>query len=255
MQEANEDVQNTAYGLTPESIDQQIASLEKLKAQQISLINSKIESLKSIQSTFQSPKRSHRKSSSVYSSIERTQKFSEVSKNMKIVVNGCKSVGKSSLLMSFLGRNCPEFEKRDINSINRKVIIDDNMININIWEISNETSYKSLIKSCYYQAKAAIFMFDLTKPSTFHELNSQILNVKSNSPHLLFYILGTHLDDLLTSPSKREISPTTGQNLATKHQGFYSELNTLDPVSVLNFMKSLIHQVYIRSQQFHSPIP
>lgn len=254
LQEANEDINNATEALTNEDIETQIKTLERYRDQNVKTINQKIEDLrKKITPTYKSPpKVSHRKSASWVSQSEKTQKYrysvkdNELLDSLKIVVTGESQVGKSALIASFAGKGNYFAGSQQMSCITRKVVIDNNFVNINIWEVPTCLSYKSLGNSCYFQSNAVIFTFDLSDSRTFQAIENRILDANREvQEKYCIIILGTKLDYVIHFPIKRQVEIEDGQKLARKYGGFYEEVNTSEQSQVIDMFKRAIKTMYL----------
>lgn len=245
LNEATQEIEQSTDRLTSTSIESQIKSLEALRDKSMLIINQKISDLqKQLKASFESPKKVHRKSLSVYSYSEKVTK-STGSKNLKFVISGPASVGKSELISSFLSRDKDSYTRRSLNSITKKVIIGEETLNISIWEANPISQYKSITRSYYLQSSILAFVFNLCKKESFEALDSIIKEgTMTAGTGATVCIIGTHLDEALNC---RQIPYEIAQSLAFSLNGHYEELNTQDRPRVLQLFKHLIHQVHCKS--------
>lgn len=97
----------------------------------------------------------------------------------KIVLTGCFGVGKTSLFNKFLYEKFSEKYLTTIGvKVDKKVVeIDGRKISLLIWDIAGEVSQDKVPQSYYLGSSAIVYVFDLTRPSTW-------LNIKSDIDYL-----------------------------------------------------------------------
>ncbi len=146
----------------------------------------------------------------------------------KIVLTGCFGVGKTSLFNQFLYQRFSEKYLTTIGvKVDKKVVeIDGRKLSMLIWDIAGEVAQEKVPQSYYLGASAIIYVFDLTRPSTYLNMQSDLdyLNKLLNS--VLIKIVGNKLD--LVTPERAEqvkadlsqqpdflTSAKTGENVET----------------------------------------
>jgi small GTP-binding protein len=155
----------------------------------------------------------------------------------KIVLTGCFGVGKTSLFNQFLYQR---FSEKYLTTIGVKV--DKKVINVNgrklsllVWDIAGEVAQEKVPQSYYLGASAVIYVFDLTRPSTWLNMRSDIDYLNGLLKGVLINIVGNKTD--LVSPEqldyvKAEVplppdlltSAKTGENVEALFQSIGSAL-------------------------------
>ncbi|MFX1315232.1 MAG: Rab family GTPase [Promethearchaeota archaeon] len=130
--------------------------------------------------------------------------------NIKLVVFGAASVGKTSVINSFLDKSYPERYIPTIGSnISRKEYkLEDYCIRINIWDIGGQRSFNPLNPVFFNNVDIALLVFDLSKPKeTLLELQSTYLKkLTEHSEECLTYLVGNKMDLISTENDLKEIS-------------------------------------------------
>ena len=106
--------------------------------------------------------------------------------NCKVVFIGESGVGKTSILIRY-SKN--EFKSNQLptisaNFISKTVILDDENtgIKFEIWDTAGQEKYRSLAKVFYKNAGVCVFVYDITRKSSFKALKSFWINeVKNNT--------------------------------------------------------------------------
>lgn len=118
-------------------------------------------------------------------------------KSKKIVVLGHFGVGKTSLIRRFVSDVFSDKYKVTIGVHITKRIVEisvDEAISFIIWDLEG-TDDPKLIRSSYLMGShGAIFVFDVTRPSTFQNINFDLEIIKEKIGEVPFLIVGNKVD-------------------------------------------------------------
>jgi small GTP-binding protein len=114
----------------------------------------------------------------------------------KIVLTGAFGVGKTSLFNRFLYQRFSEKYLTTIGvKVDKKVIdVDGRQLSLLIWDIAGEVTQEKVPKSYYLGSSGIIYVFDLTRPSTWLNMESDITYLKDMLHGVLINIVGNKLD-------------------------------------------------------------
>lgn len=131
----------------------------------------------------------------------------------KILLLGDGAVGKTSLVNRFVN---DKFTNQYLHTIgmqpsSKYLTIGSKNICFSIFDIAGEQSFKRLREMFYKGARGALITFDLTKKSSFNNVQSWYKEAKSKSKGTLFILVGNK-NDL----PKREVSSEDAKKLANK---------------------------------------
>lgn len=92
--------------------------------------------------------------------------------NLKLVIVGDPSVGKTSLLKRIIDN---EFSDKYTSTLGvdfsfKEINVRDSRIKLQIWDTAGQERYRSLITSYYKHTDGIILVFDLTDPQSFKNL-------------------------------------------------------------------------------------
>jgi small GTP-binding protein len=146
----------------------------------------------------------------------------------KIVLTGCFGVGKTSLFNQFLYHKFSEKYLTTIGvKVDKKVVeIDGRKISLLIWDIAGEVAQDKVPQSYYLGASAIIYVFDLTRPSTYLNMKSDLDYLENLLRGVMVKVVGNKLDLVtpeqvsrveaeLPQPSDFLTSAKTGENVET----------------------------------------
>eukprot|EP01111_Echinosteliopsis_oligospora_P003996 TRINITY_DN1629_c0_g1_i1.p1 TRINITY_DN1629_c0_g1~~TRINITY_DN1629_c0_g1_i1.p1 ORF type:complete len:199 (+),score=54.24 TRINITY_DN1629_c0_g1_i1:164-760(+) len=116
--------------------------------------------------------------------------------DVKIVLLGTQSVGKTSLIERYLyGKFNMGVTATVGAAFGAKKITKDNItLNMGIWDTAGAERYEAMARIYYRQARAAIVCFDLSSAETFGKVQFWIQELLSNEPECDVYIVGTKFD-------------------------------------------------------------
>ncbi|MCU0392074.1 MAG: GTP-binding protein [Thermoflexibacter sp.] len=117
----------------------------------------------------------------------------------KVILVGNFGVGKTSLTRQFVFQ---KFADEYLTTLGVKIdkktlVINDLEANLIIWDIAGEVSQTKVPKSYYLGANGIIYVFDLTRPSTFKNILEDLDYIKQMLPNVPYIIAGNK-KDLLT---------------------------------------------------------
>ncbi len=146
----------------------------------------------------------------------------------KIVLTGCFGVGKTSLFNQFLYHKFSEKYLTTIGvKVDKKVVeIDGRKISLLIWDIAGEVAQDKVPQSYYLGASSIIYVFDLTRPSTYLNMKSDLDYLENLLRGVMVKVVGNKLDLVtpeqvsrveaeLPQPSDFLTSAKTGENVET----------------------------------------
>ncbi|CAL6023060.1 Rab1a [Hexamita inflata] len=114
---------------------------------------------------------------------------------MKIVVLGDASVGKSSILYRYVSDSFNQFPASTINaSFYRKLLVSKIPTNLQLWDTASQEKFKSIIPMYYRNADIIIIVFSVDSISSFNQAKIQVEEVlqKQEKPNII--LLGNKCD-------------------------------------------------------------
>jgi len=157
-----------------------------------------------------------------------------MSVSKKIVLLGHFGVGKTSVMRKYVTDEFKSDYKVTIGvHILKKELKDLSLI---LWDIEGTKDIKLINKSYLLGAHSFIITYDITRPSTFQNLETQIAELKINFPNTLIKVIGNKIDLIEKTAihqdrDKKIVSITdfltsakTGENIETLFNSIASEL-------------------------------
>lgn len=155
----------------------------------------------------------------------------------KVILTGSFGVGKTSLFNRFIFSRFSEKYLTTIGvKVNKKTInINGRELSMLVWDIAGEVKQDKVPSSYFLGASGAIYVFDLSRPSTYKNIKEDIEYLNKIIPDSIIKVVGNKLD--LTSPeelaevkSNIEVpwslvtSAKTGENVEELFQSMGEEL-------------------------------
>lgn len=121
-----------------------------------------------------------------------------MSTSKKIVLIGHFGVGKTSLIRRFVENTFSEDYKVTIGVHISKKTIDisdgETFVSLIIWDLEGQDDIKKTRASYLLGTHGFIYVFDLSRPVTFENLDSEIKFLKENYPKIPIKVVGNKID-------------------------------------------------------------
>lgn len=151
----------------------------------------------------------------------------------KIVILGSQGVGKTSMIMRYIGKTYDGQESPTIGAsfFNCKLNIQDTEIILRIWDTAGQERFKSMAPMYYRNANAALLVFDLTQYKTFTAMKQWVTELQRNVEKALVLVVIGNKSDLIEN---RQVSAEEGRLYATKIGASYHETSIFQDDDIKN---------------------
>ncbi|MEM1119828.1 MAG: Rab family GTPase [Bacteroidota bacterium] len=114
----------------------------------------------------------------------------------KVILTGSFGVGKTSLFRRFINNTFSEKYITTIGvKVDKKVVeVNGQEVSILLWDIAGEVKQDKVPKSYFLGASAIIYVFDLTRPSTYKNIGVDMDILKEVLPDAIIKIVGNKAD-------------------------------------------------------------
>ena len=161
----------------------------------------------------------------------------------KIILIGDWGVGKSNILLR-ITQDAFDAESRTTIGVefSQKVMnINQQKIVVQIWDTAGQDRYKAITSAYYRSASAAILVYDISKRSSFENLQNWIKEIRENtSESISIMLLGNKID----LESSRAITKIEGEEYARKNQFLFMEVSALSGENIIQAFNSVVLSVY-----------
>ena len=162
----------------------------------------------------------------------------------KTLILGDSFVGKTNMLKRFLHN---EFDTNTKETVgvefgSKNFIIDGNdIVKAQIWDTAGQERYRSVTKAYYKGAKGALLVYDISRKSTFENIDNWLLDLKTNGDKDILIILIGNKSDLI---DKREVSTEEAQTKAEQYNIAFLETSAKTGDNIVKAFTELVTQVY-----------
>ncbi len=124
----------------------------------------------------------------------------------KVILVGHFGVGKTSLIRRFVHQKFSDDYLTTIGvKIDKKVLKVDSMeVTLIIWDIAGETNQAKIPKSYQLGAHGVLYVFDITRPSTYQNLHEQLDYLSGVLPNAPVKVIANK-KDLIPAEKQEEV--------------------------------------------------
>ena len=163
---------------------------------------------------------------------------------LKLVLIGDSGVGKTNILSRY---NNNEFSLATQPTVGvefgNKVIKKENKsIKLQLWDTAGQERYKAITNAFYKGSKGAFVVYDITRKSTFLNIDNWIGELKTNGSDDILIILVGNKTDL---EDKREVSTDDGEKKAKQYGIAFCETSALQGKNIEHAFNILIDEIIL----------
>ena len=161
--------------------------------------------------------------------------------SLKILLLGDTEVGKTSLLLKYIDHVFPEEHIATIG-VEYKVkfiVKDDYNIKLQIWDTAGQERFHSITKSIYRNTNGVLFVYDITKKSTFKNIKNWIKDTENVDKEIKGVIIGNKID----LDENREIEEDDLKELSNKKNMPALECSAKNNINVNEAFNRLIDEL------------
>ena len=116
--------------------------------------------------------------------------------NLKILILGDSSVGKTSLLLKYTDGYFPTIYVATIGVEYKikKIVINNIAINLQIWDTAGQERFRSITQSFIKGADGILYVYDITQKKTFDDLKTWISQSEESAEGFKKIIVGNKID-------------------------------------------------------------
>ena len=167
----------------------------------------------------------------------------------KLVLLGDSGVGKTNILSKYISK---EFDKNSKATVgvefgSKEFEIDNNIIKVQIWDTAGQERYQSITKNFYQGAKGFIFVYDITKPSSFDNIEKWIESIETyvEDDNISKILIGNKSD----LESQRNITTEKGIEKAKTLEMAFIETSALNGNNINEAFANLIKDAYKKNKK------
>ena len=165
--------------------------------------------------------------------------------NIKIILLGISGVGKTNLIDTYFGNNFNPDSTPSSNpsQSHDKIIINDNICYIDIWDTMGQEKYLSITQNFIKGSHIIIFVYDITNKDSFTELDYWVNKVNDEIDiDIIIKGLTSNKIDLFEDS---QVEKNEGEEYAKKIGAYFCETSAkVNPKVFKKFVKYLLEQLF-----------
>ncbi|KAF8321279.1 ras-domain-containing protein [Clavulina sp. PMI_390] len=165
--------------------------------------------------------------------------------NLKLLLIGDSSVGKSSLLLRFADETwLPEDEASATIGVDFRVhrmeVRDGKKVKLSIWDTAGQERFRTITSSYYRGAQGIIVVYDVANRETFEALPKWMNELSTYvSPSVVKIIVGNKVD----KEYSRQVTEEEGRKFAERQGCLFVEASAKTAVGVSDTFVKLVEQI------------
>ena len=161
----------------------------------------------------------------------------------KVILIGDWGVGKSNIILR-ITQDAFDAESRTTIGVefSQKVLeFNKKKTIVQIWDTAGQDRYKAITSAYYRAAVAAILVYDVTKRTSFENLNSWASEIQMNTTHDVKVMLLANKIDLA---GERQVSNEEGKEFAKRKGFLFQEVSALSGEGIHESFLKMVKTVY-----------
>ncbi|XP_054280531.1 ras-related protein Rab-31-like [Macrosteles quadrilineatus] len=149
----------------------------------------------------------------------------------KVVVLGSQGVGKTSMVVRYIGKMFSHHISPTIGAsfFTCKINIEDTRIKLQVWDTAGQERFRSMAPMYYRNANAAILVFDITHYYTFTSIKSWVKELQRNVDEPLVLCIVGNKTDL---EHQRKVTKEEAMQYSQSIGGTYFEVSALNDLGI-----------------------
>ena len=165
---------------------------------------------------------------------------------VKVILLGESGVGKTNLINIATGKDFDETEATtSASSFSiRKVTIKKKVYALNIWDTIGQEKFRQFTKIFYNSSKIVIFVYDITSPQSFSELNYWVEDIKKAlGDRIIKGVVGNKTDLIF----QEKIKESEGRDFAKSINAKFLSISAKEdsPEKFTSFLEELLKDYLI----------
>ena len=160
----------------------------------------------------------------------------------KLVLIGDTGVGKTNILSRYINNEFSLASQSTVGvEFGSKIIKkNDKLIKLQIWDTAGQERYKSITSAYYKGSKGAFVVYDISRKSTFENVDRWIEELKANGSEDVLIMLVGNKSDL---EDKREVQTEDVIKKAEQFKIAFCETSALDGKNIDHAFDNLINEI------------
>ncbi|KAG8933103.1 hypothetical protein FRC03_001335 [Tulasnella sp. 419] len=176
--------------------------------------------------------------------------------NIKLLLIGNSSVGKSSLLLRFADHTWLAEEEASatigVDFRVSKMEVNGRRVKLSIWDTAGQERFRTITSSYYRGAQGIILVYDVSNRETFEALPRWFTELETYvSPDVVKILVGNKVD----KEYSRAVSEEEGRNFAERMGTLFVEASAKSSIGVDNTFKEVVTKIVEKPSLWQSSQP
>ncbi|GAB1604269.1 ras-related protein Rab-21-like [Argonauta hians] len=169
----------------------------------------------------------------------------------KIVLLGSQAVGKTSLIIRYVGGIFSKHVSPTIGAsfFTHKLTVDKYRIKLQVWDTAGQERFRSMAPMYYRNANAALLMYDITCKDSYYEIKDWVKELKKNVDTPIVMCLLGNKQDL---EHQRKVSMAEAQQYANSIGAYFFETSALFNTGIEETFLKLAQQLVVLADKPNS---
>ncbi|CAH8632230.1 unnamed protein product [Dicrocoelium dendriticum] len=161
----------------------------------------------------------------------------------KYIIVGDMGVGKSCLMHQFTEKkfipDCPH--TIGVEFATKIIELDDQKIKLQIWDTAGQERFRAVTRSYYRGAAGALLVYDITRKSTFNQINTWLTDARRLTCHnTVVFLIGNKAD----LEEQRDVSYEDAKQFAAEHDLMFLECSAKSGANVDDVFIETARKIY-----------
>ena len=161
---------------------------------------------------------------------------------------GDAGVGKTNIISRYIRGTLPKmhYPTIGVEFATRNVPLKSGgIVKAQIWDTAGQERYQAITAAHYKRSRGAIIVYDITKLSTFKNVQKWISALKANTgTDIVIMMVGNKLDLVIANSSERRVPREMAEQFAKDNGLLFDETSAVSNVKVKESFEVLMEAIY-----------
>ncbi|XP_001631360.2 ras-related protein Rab-10 isoform X1 [Nematostella vectensis] len=164
---------------------------------------------------------------------------------LKVLLIGDSNVGKTKLLLTFLGQESivQQMPTAANDFLSKTIKINNRKITLQIWNTAGLERFRSVTTTYYRGSMGVILVYDVTNAKTFDSVQMWIKNINENSDDDVVVVL---VGNECHKQNKREVTTEQGEEFAAEHNLRFKEVSCKKNINVKEVFHEMAEEIILK---------
>ena len=144
--------------------------------------------------------------------------------NLKVIIVGSYSIGKTALIKRFYSNAFSEDHEATVQAEMKSITLTNEFkqekVVLNVWDTAGEERFESLAPIFFKNSQVAFVCFDFQDETSKNKIDTYVKIIESSSPDCVIYLVATRIDKTENNDEISEFLKAKINEISTKYPGF-----------------------------------